>query len=356
MGSKCRIIKSGKEGASLNWSAVKNLLIAILVAANLFLVYNIARQNKIRGYIPEDAVEGAVELLAERGLSVPVECIPLKKVKEPVYESTYSDEYYTQTAQTLSGSPREMLLALPEGGFSITAENGAVVDFDTEFGFRYLKNGISDEMAYTEITADSFSSYLENDRAAGGKRMKALSSLAKSFLNSCNGGDGFLTCETVGGFYSPEEDATYLLAVQNIGESDVYSHFAVCVFKGDELTAAYGRWYFGGLQEDYSAQIIDQVNILFSDLNELRLLSFAEYSLTDEFAETAPGAADTDAGAAAEPEEVLLPSVTSMNLCYITYWNADKTALYFMPAWQIDHMDGPMVVYNATNGTTYARK
>ena len=54
----------------MNWSSVKNLLIAILVAANLFLVYNIARQDRTRGYIDENEVSGAVELLAERGLEV----------------------------------------------------------------------------------------------------------------------------------------------------------------------------------------------------------------------------------------------------------------------------------------------
>lgn len=340
----------------MNWSSVKNLLIAILVAANLFLVYNIIRQDRIRGYIPAQEITGAVELLAERGLTVAQECVPLEKVKGVVYESLYSDEYYTEAAQTLSASEREMLIALPEGGFSITAQNGAVAEFDTEFGFRFTANDKSNEAAYTVITADSFYDTAEKWQALSGSRMKSLEKQAEVFLNSCVSADSDLYGEVTDGYFDPQSGLSYLLAAQRIGGGEIYSHFAVCVFEGESLIGAYGRWYFGDLEEDYSTEIIDQVNILFSDLGELSSRLVRPFSVeigdtvqTDEEKETNVPLTETS-----ETEE--LPAVTGMKLCYITYWSADKSALYFMPAWQIDHIDGCITVYNATNGTTYASK
>ena len=37
----------------MNWSTVKNLLIAMLVAANIFLIYNISVQNRNKSYLDE---------------------------------------------------------------------------------------------------------------------------------------------------------------------------------------------------------------------------------------------------------------------------------------------------------------
>lgn len=339
----------------MNWSSVKNLLIAILVAANLFLVYNIVRQNRIRGYIPAEEVAGAVELLAERGLAVDEECIPLKKIKAAVYESMYSDEYYTEAAQAMSASPREMLLALPEGGFSITARNGDLAEFDTEFGFRYTKNDKSGVKAYTDITAESFSELSKGWQTLSGSRMKQLSGKADAFLGSRASADSDLHTEIKVGYTDPQSGLDYLLAVQLVGEGEIYSHFAICVFEGESLISAHGRWFFDDLQDDYSTELIDQVNILFSDLTRLKS-GLAAYSAEREdgpLPEEPAGEGKYPDGTDGEAE---LPAVIGMDLCYITYWNADKSALYFIPAWQIDHNDGSFAVYNATNGTTYASK
>ena len=70
----------------MNWSSVKNLLIAILLAANLFLIFNIIRQDRTGNYISDEEIAGAVEVLAERGLVVPKSSIPKKKFKAAVWE------------------------------------------------------------------------------------------------------------------------------------------------------------------------------------------------------------------------------------------------------------------------------
>ncbi|MBQ8552501.1 MAG: hypothetical protein IJ428_06785 [Clostridia bacterium] len=336
----------------MNWSSVKNLLIAILLAANLFLLFNIVRQDRTRGYVDEEEVYGAVELLAERGLDVDVSGVPLEKFNAPVYESLYSDEYYTEAAQTLSASPRELLLSLPDGGFSISAENGTVVEFDTEFGFAYMKYGNSESAAYTKITAENFASEAALWDEIGASRLNALIKRAEDFLELCVGDDYILSAKVTDSYHDSGSGFTYLLARQLLGDYPVYSHYAVCVFDGDELVYASGRWYFAPFDEDYNTELIDQVNILFTDLTALRSYSIAPFALADiSDAEAQFPTKDT----ATDLDDTALPSVKSMQACYAIYWNANKTALYFIPAWQIDHNDGQTVVYNATNGTVYSR-
>ncbi|MBQ2766405.1 MAG: hypothetical protein IJF48_05420 [Clostridia bacterium] len=332
----------------MNWSSVKNLLIAILIAANLFLLYNIARQDRTRGYIDENEVSGAVELLAERGLTVKEESIPLEKFKVPVYESPYSDEYYTEVAEALTDSKREMLYTLPEGGISITTQDGSSIEFDTEFGFRYVKNGISDIDAYTEITADSFASIARNNGEIAAARMKLLSEEAENFLNSRVPDDYVLTAKTTDGCYDDQNDITYLLSQQVLDGYDVYSHYAVCVFSGDELIFSHGRWYFAPFESEYNTDLCDQVNILFTDLATLRA---GTVSLSDETVDSTPEDTRSDA---AQSADNTLPTVVDMSACYVIYWNADKTALFFIPAWQIEHNNGLIIVYNAANSTVYS--
>ncbi len=334
----------------MNWSAVKNLLIGILVAANLFLVFNIARQDRARGYIDDDEVLGAVELLAERGLEVPPECIPREKFKAPVYESLYSDEYYTKAAEALSASPREVLLSLPNGGFSITSQNGAVTEFDAEFGFTYSKYNNFDVVAYNEITAENFASEAVLWDDVTSSRLITMEKRAEEFLGLCTGDSGVLAAVVTDSYFDSERGFTYLLARQVLGGYTIYSHYAVCVFENDELIYAGGRWYFAPIDEDYQTELVDQVNILFSDLSELNAGSAQGFALSEETPH------DTEMPSDAFPGDAVLSAVRNMQAVYAIYWNADKSAIYFIPAWQIDHSDGMTLVYNATNSTIYARK
>ena len=327
----------------MNWSSVKNLLIAILVAANVFLVFNIVRQERTRGYIPETEVQGAAELLLERGLSVSKDIIPLKRFDAPVYESIYSDEYYTRSAELLTGSKRDMLYTLPGGGISISTKDGSFVEFDTEFGFRYSTGAISDADAYTKITVNSFSSSLNEPVAA--VQVKALSDKALKVLSLPLSDDSPLSAVVTDAY--TDGGMTYLLIRQTLGGYEVYSHFAMCAFLDGELVYAHGRWYFFDVGENYSADLCDQVSILFTDLQTLR--ESGTQALEDDEYLHSP---IPDAGIS---ENLSLPAVTAIKSCYATYWNADKTALYFIPAWQIDHNNSLTIVYNATNSTMYVK-
>ncbi len=332
----------------MNWSSVKNLLIAILVAANLFLIYNVVRQGRTIKYVDEEELRGAIELLARDGLIVNFDDVPKEKFKAHVHESFYSDEYYTDAAEALTGSARALLYTLPEGGISVGTEDGSTVEFDTEFGFRYSRFDISDASAYTEITADNFEAFSKNKGELTSSELKSHSKKASEALNRASGDDGLLSSEVKDSCYDESTDTTYLLAAQTLDEYEVCSHYALCVFKGDELVYASGRWYFAPLDKKHSTELYDQVNILFTDLEALNSQNIA---LIDEGDSGLPEDTQADTGGSVSGDPI---QVTSMSACYAVYWNSEKTSLFFIPAWQIEHNNGRDIVYNAANGTVYS--
>ncbi len=331
----------------MNWSSVKNLLIAILVAANLFLLFNIARQDRTRGYIAESEIRDAVELLYERGYSVSADIIPTKKFKTPVYESHYSDEYYTEVATALADSEREMLYTLPNGGISISTKSGALIEFDNEFDFRYSAFDNPNSAAYTEITASTFAAASNSGTAPNGARLKSLYEAAAEFLCKQQTKDSNLSAE-ISSAFTDKDGRTFLLIEQRLDGYKIYSHYAVCVFENSELIFAHGRWYFSDINKDYNTELCDQINILFTDMTTLKA------TLASTASESAENGGDTTLSDAPQSENITLPAVSAVNACYVVYWNSNKTALYFIPAWQIDHNDSLTIVYNATNATVYS--
>lgn len=330
----------------MNWSSVKNLLIAILVAANLFLIFNVARQDRTRDYISDSELRDAVELLADRGFSVPADIIPTKKFKTPVYESRYDDEYYTTVATTLADSEREMLYTLPNGGISISTKGGAYMEFDNEFDFRYFEFDNPDSAAYTEITADTFAEHAQENEPVGASRMKALSKAASDFLRGNHSKDSPLEVKAVGAF-TDTEGRTVLLAEQHLNGYKVYSHYAVCIFENSEIVFAHGRWYFSETDKDYNTDLYDQIHILFTDMSTVKSTIASAVAASEDEQEGPAASLESN-------ENITLPAVSAVTACYVVYWNANKTALYFIPAWQIDHTPSLTVVYNAANATVYS--
>jgi len=340
----------------VNWSSVKNLLIAILIAANVFMLYNIARQDRTRNYIDEGEVADAVELLAERGMIVPAEVIPLRMFRARIWESFYNDSYHAGVAEKLTGNAVPLFLQ-SDSSLSGLSEDGASVTFDTDFGFTYLKNVNSDTASYTDVTDETF----ENPPAGGSEvsasRLKSLSRIAREFLNPALPDDSPMDAEITGAFHDSASGRTHLLAEQTIDGHRIFSHHAVLTFEDDELVGAQGRWYFAGLDESYTTSLQDQVTILFTDLNVLTsTMTEDEYALPAlPIPASSANVLRNVSAASAMNARSDIPQVESITDGYVIYWNADKTALYFIPAWQIAHSNADIIVYNAANGTIYSR-
>ncbi|MBE6612554.1 MAG: hypothetical protein E7632_08675 [Ruminococcaceae bacterium] len=339
----------------MNWSSVKNLLIAILIAANLFMLFNIARQDRTRNYMDEGEVAAAVELLAERGLIVPISCVPLRKFKAPIYESFYSDAYHNSLAEAMTMMDVPLYLQ-PDNSLSGISDDGVYVSYDQEFGFVYNKNDKIDTSAYTDVTEENFKIMAQAGSELTASQKKKLIREADAFLSLRAEDDDALAVSVTESYHDPVSGYSYLLAYQTFDEYPVFSHWAVLVFDEEELAAAHGRWYFASVDNSYVAELQNQVNILFTDLETL------SGELNDPFSaalasddEPAMPSQNLTANSSLLNTAGSLPQVISMSNGYVIYWNSDKTALYFIPAWQIAHIGGNTIVYNAANGTVYSR-
>ncbi len=346
---------------SLNWSSVKNLLIAILIAANLFMVFNIVRQHRLRNYVDETELSDAIELLAERGLSVPLSSIPTKKFKAPIYESIYSEAYLNNVATFLTNTDVTLYMQ-PDNTLSGQTADGEQVMFDSEFGFSYIKNDKFDISAYADINADNFLAESKTGTEFTSSQLRSYSSKVTEYLNVGVSEDASLKAAFKSGFHSPEKGLSFLLAYQQIDGIDIYSHYAVCVFANGELVGIHGRWYFASLDEEYHSELQDQINILFADLEYFKGNAVEPFNVpfksNTNYDSALPSENQPRASmfaADALTPSGYIPQVISMDNCYTIYWNSDKTALYFIPAWQITHIGGVAIVYNATNGTVYSR-
>lgn len=314
----------------MNWSTVKNLLIFMLVAANLFLVYNIVMQQRTLGYIDREEVDAALDILSQRGYKVDSDVIPLERFGGVIYECNYGDEYFESTAVDLFGSDYDKLTMLPDG-IRIIGKKGDTIEFDNGFGFFFLSNNHSENSAYTDITAGNFYEKAADAEVLSKSKFTTLSVKAAAFLQSSAPNETRLGAEAVSGFISGK--LSCILLEQTADGVPIYNHRAVCFFEGDDLVACSGNWYFSGVDTTYDCEVSDQVNILFTDADNI-----ASDNTKNE---------DGSGMAAIETE------VEKLSSCYAIYWNAEKTKLFFIPAWQIAHKSGETSVYNATDSTIY---
>ena len=122
----------------MNWASVKNMLILMLVAANVFLLYNISVQRRSLEYIDEDEVADAVSLLTTadcRLISAAFRC----GGSTPKYMRAYTARTTSnRTAELLSGSKRQNATIIPNGMMIVT-ENDDLFEFDNSLGFSYTK-------------------------------------------------------------------------------------------------------------------------------------------------------------------------------------------------------------------------
>lgn len=318
----------------MNWASVKNLLILMLLAANIFLVYNISVQDRTKNYISESELRDAVDLLSERGQKVDPSGISSKRFSAHIYESLYpgDDAYVVSTASALSGTDQSLLRVYPMPDGSTRVSTGSSggrfknMEFTKDFSFSYWIGGNQSDTAYTDITVDELEKVLGELDLLPKTRLAALSKLTFAFLGVSEQDESGLYAQVDGGYSDRESGVSYLLVSQRLDGIPVFRHRVVCVFRGDELTAASGRWFFESIGASYEYDLYDQISILFTNRNNL--------------------ASKTDPG-----EE--LPAVVSMSSCYSTYMNPDKTALYFIPAWRINHDNSLIEVYNAARSTEY---
>ncbi|MBQ2767849.1 MAG: hypothetical protein IJF49_07215 [Clostridia bacterium] len=317
----------------MRWNHIKTVTLCLLLIVNVWMIFLLVQRHIEQSYLNADALQNAVEILAEDEIYLPVDQLDQERRDAEIYAAVREEDYYESAAAFFTASPIADIFPTPSG-LRILTEAGDSISFSTAYGVTFVRAGENRD-ALTERAAQI---------AAEGEKvsvhsfgLRNLRAKIEQCLNSTVGNGGGVAANARLHFDAAYRmDNLYLVRCsQTIDDRDVLSHSVLCLYTADgELLYLDGTWSFLSLMRNYSAQLYDQINILFIEkatVDELRAGGEISGALTME----------------------------SLSLCYVltSGGSADSgdTMVYFAPAWKITYTDGSSRVYHAVTGTSVAQ-
>ena len=308
----------------MGWTKLKLTLAAVLLASNLVLLFCVISLYRSTEYLPEDSLAAISRLLEEESIYLGEEVLTGEKPNLLIYEGVLGDDYYTRVAEALSTSSRRLSFNTPSG-YVMTMENGDRVSFQNGFGIRYVSGGAPtisfqtpEQQSLVELNASEtrelrriVSSFLEGAQQSSGD----VQSLSLSFQILFCGDD-------------PLTGLRYCVCAQNARHTPVVNLISTFAVKNGEIVGMVGEWCFARTDASYSAQLMDQINIL--------------YTVKDRIQEKR-----TDSRTPV--------TVCSLTLGYTSYLRGDTDQFYLIPAWSLELQDGKTYVINALDGAEYTK-
>ena len=293
------------------------LAVILLVACGIVSV-SLFRMLHNMNYIPSDAVDDLVEIMARDGILLDRNIVSEKRKRGTVYLFD-SDDYNRTVAELLGGAVVRDTYAIPHGELLIL-ENGNRCEFTGNFTFRYRAEG-----------AEEFIPDIDDLRYSGTPKTEETAEAAvqavRNFLGNGSrafSGNGELrVAAEIDGIW---EDAgiEYVLCSRTIDRVAITENLVLCTVENGVVTAAEGTWCFFTEGTSYSAQLTDLLNILF---NVKKYLTPAEGEITIE----------------------------SIHSCYSLYFFGEEENFCLIPCWQIATDKHGDLIYNAIDGTLYTK-
>lgn len=325
----------------MNWSKVKNVLIILMAAADIFLGISLAVQYRSNHYIDSDTIASTVELLQDGGIAVAPEVIPAKKSSAGVIIGKPGEGYHKSVA----------LLLLGEEGISSQTPTGEIHSVSSA-GYKASSAPVSESASAEFFSYDPFTLRW----TSGGTELYNYAEAASDYLY--NGGTAPFNVESeeITQPYNAERDivrhfkklGVTLSVISIVRDANTGRYAAVCrqsfsglpsvqcevtvIYDGNTVICFSGVLIFESCcegQSSYRADSYDQVNILFMEKDYL-----------DERRENA----DTE----------LEHRVTYLNEEYCVNWSSDRSTYYLIPAWRVSYSDGSSRVRNAVTGSIFA--
>ena len=307
------------------WRIVKITLAVVLVLANLFMILFLDSVFRADAYIPEETIRQARELLRSDGIVIGQRVVDSKKVNLPIYEGTLPQDYHASVAAGLSGSDVIRSFDAPNG-VVISMANGDRYTFSDGFDIRYTA-GISTETVSVEAEDVSALSPLSAGMEDSVRR--AVSKFLGRAGAAHSDQSASLTYTVVD--YG-RDDATgilYCVCEQAVDRRSLADFRAVFAVSDGKVVGMSGSWCFASTDGIYSAQLLDQINILYSVRN--RILE--------------------ERGNATDSREEIL----SLEIGYAVYFRSDTESFYLIPAWIVQTGSGKTYSINAVDGTLYTK-
>lgn len=307
----------------MGWTKLKAILVAVLLGANALLGFQIFSLYRSTEYLPEESLNAVCEMLAQSGISVPASVLNGKKSDLLIYEGVLGEDYYTSAAKSLSRSDTQRFFNTPTG-YVMTMENGDRFVFYDGFGLHYERSGAPEYRAldaWNDGTLETLSAREE----------RALSRTLASFLGAA---DRLTDAQSLSLSYrilysgrDPESGLTYCVAAQYAHDAQVLGFSSSFVVRDGTVVGMLGEWSFACMDQSYSAQLMDQINILYNVRN--RVLE-----------------ARTDDGSS-------VTGISDLSMSYAAYFRGDSGKFYLIPVWHTEMEDGTVYDINAVDGTVY---
>ncbi len=314
----------------MDWHKLKLVLIGVLAAANLFLLFMTREQARTLENIPNEAIEKLTELLNEDGIYLAEGALNPKKQSMVIYGGELGEDYYAETASALSGSDVSLLFTTPTG-VVLTMESGARCAFSSGFGVRYESAGFAQLLQDVGFFDTEIRALMENRtltppeaRAERAVKTAVQSFLEKAALAVQRSSPYTVDYETVYCGADPKTGVCYAVCVQTVKNQPIANLCSAFAVLDGAVIGMTGEWCFSGLLETYSAQLHDQVNILYSVKERIKTDDTAAHTV-----------------------------LQSVSLMYAAFYQADADLFYLIPTWRITTDADAEYYLNAVDGSFY---
>lgn len=285
----------------MSWKSVKNILILLLVAVNILLAvfaYNYYTGSR---FTDGDTAEKAVTVLEKSGINVSSELLSVKNdTAQALYTSYDRENYVCLVANVLFGKEADGIYMLPDGVRAQTLEGEtAYIGYDMSLEF------------YAAGEKDKVAAALSNAKAVSGDSSKNARTFLENTLSLESGSIKESSCKASGDFVFITMDQT---------QRGLSLYGMECVFgvRGEKIVCAIGKYFFGAPTGEKIAQLLNRVNILFS-----------------------------------EKERGMTGTLCDIELCYTLYEDEESELMLFIPSYALTYADGTVRAVNGVSKKLY---
>ena len=300
----------------MNIKKIVRLLLLLLSAVNIILLIMVCSLYKNKYYIDDDYIADAIDIFNADNITITDDAIPSEKLQTYIYSTSGSDNYYEETATALSGDEISLRFRLPDG-YTITTVNEDRFEFGSDYYFKYIKSDCPEQIENKQQDESN------GNPISSGIRYNKINKAIKLFLLGKGDSPTYnysfdienINYHNTANLYTAE-------LYQTIDDVRIYGKQIKIVLNSEyEILYIEGNWCFSFITDRFSAQIYDQVNILFID------------KASDTY--------DTENG------------INDVHPYYIMYNDGDNGSALIIPSWKITYSSGKSNVYNAENGELY---
>lgn len=285
----------------MSFKSVKNLFIILLVAVNIVLACFAYNYHVSSYYTDGETAEKAAKILEKNGLSVNADMLGVRNDTADILYADYDREnYICLAAAILLGKEADGIYMLKDGVRAETLEGEYVYlgyDMAIEFSAAADKGAIENALA--------------SHKAAATDKAKAACEFLENTLSLQSGVINEADCA---------ESGEYVFVTVEQSENGLPLYGMKCVFglRGEKIVYASGKHFFGVPKSAEDAQLLDRINILFS-----------------------------------ETERGHTGTLVGIDLCYTLYEDADSGKMMYVPSYSLAYSDGNVHTVNAINKKIY---